>query len=572
MPGHTAHTCLCHEGRSGQARDGGATSTLAGGAAAGHVEDPQLTAFACALRDAKVMDLDDGMQLISFGPSSFFPDDVDLHRSDLVARDFYNTLFERISSMRSSLLTGIPGTGKSWWIWYAIHRLLNQGPSPAIVWQTFKRGTNDCVLFKDGKAFVGDLSGFKSELADASTWYFVDGMLPSWVAARTVMVSSPKREVYKEWIKGRRYIILTMPLWTRSETEVLWKALYADKLTLERALRNFDVWYGGVPRLVMEDPARQSDESQDKEDALSAIQTTNIEQVLAAVTGAYDTGPEASHRVIHQDGDRITFKRLGPKFATSHVGDLFAQQAQSRGMLARLMSLLASSTNMHPNSRGHFFEVLKHNVMCSGGRMAYRFLDVPGGISASGRKGRPSSKYTDARQAALDAATTVVAQAHGSTPGQPLLITIPALEQRTFEADSVDAFGAAVQQCSSPCYLRPDAADQPIFDACIYPDTLLQFTVSPQKEGVNEELLERYLECLPPQEQYYLDYVVPADVYKEFKASPLKRGALPRVSKTYVRVVKVQAVMQSTMKLATKRRRLALTSACVRRLAHVGWV
>jgi hypothetical protein len=34
----------------------------------------------------------------------------------------------------------------------------------------------------------------------------------------------------QEWIKGRRDIILTMPLWTRSETEVLWKALYADKV------------------------------------------------------------------------------------------------------------------------------------------------------------------------------------------------------------------------------------------------------------------------------------------------------------------------------------------------------
>ena len=241
-------------------------------------------------------------------------------------------------------------------------------------------------------------------------------------------------------------------------------------------------------------------------------------------------------------------------------------------MLARLMSLLASSTNMNPSSRGHFFEVLKHNVMVAGGRMTYRFLDVPGGVSASGRKGRPNSKYTDARQAALDVATTVAARAQGSTPGQQLFITRPALEQRTFEADSVDAFGAAVQQCSSPCYLRPDAPNQPIFDACIYPDTLLQFTVSPQKEGVNEERLERYLECLPPQEQYYLDYVVPPDVYKEFKAPPLKRGALPLVSKTYVRVVQVQAVMQSTVKLATERRRPTLTPARVRRLAHVSWV
>ena len=84
---------------------------------AGSVEDPQLTAFACALRDAKPKDLGHGMQLISFGPGPFFPDDDDLHRSDLVARDFYDPLFERISVMRKSLLTGIPGTGKSWWIW-----------------------------------------------------------------------------------------------------------------------------------------------------------------------------------------------------------------------------------------------------------------------------------------------------------------------------------------------------------------------------------------------------------------------------------------------------------------------
>ena len=261
-----------------------------------------------------------------------------------------------------------------------------------------------------------------------------------------------------------------------------------------------------------------------------------------------------------------------PCSATIHVGDLFAQEAQSRGMLGRLMSLLASPSNMNPSSRGHFFEVLKHSVMRSGGRMTYRFLDVPGSAPAAGRKGRPNSEYTDARLAALDAATTAAEQAQGSTPGQPLFITIPSLEQRTFASGSVNAFSAAVEQCSSPCYLRPDGPAQPIFDACIYPDTLLQYTVSPRKEGVNEEHLEQYLERLPPREQYYLDYVVPVDVYYEFKAPALKRGALPRVGKTYVRVVKVQAVMQSTVKQATGRLLPALTAARVRRLAHVGWV
>ena len=36
----------------------------------------------------------------------------------------------------------------------------------------------------------------------------------------------------QEWIKGRTHIMLTMPLWTRSEMEVLWKVLYSDKVGL----------------------------------------------------------------------------------------------------------------------------------------------------------------------------------------------------------------------------------------------------------------------------------------------------------------------------------------------------
>ncbi len=51
---------------------------------------------------------------------------------------------------------------------------------------------------------------------------------------------------------------------------------------MERAKRNFEQWYGGVPRLVLEGPARLSDESLDNKAALSAIKTTDIEQVMCA--------------------------------------------------------------------------------------------------------------------------------------------------------------------------------------------------------------------------------------------------------------------------------------------------
>jgi hypothetical protein len=147
-------------------------SVFVGCSAAGYVLDAKLTEFACALRDAKVKDIGGGMQLLSFGPGSYFPDDNQQCRHDLLVRDFYRRLLERIASepIGASLLTGVPGTGKSWWIWYAVYIILNMDPAPAIVWQSFKRGADECVLFKDGKAFVGHISTFSKELDQTSTW------------------------------------------------------------------------------------------------------------------------------------------------------------------------------------------------------------------------------------------------------------------------------------------------------------------------------------------------------------------------------------------------------------------
>ena len=49
---------------------------------------------------------------------------------------------------------------QSWWIWYAMHNLLNLKPAPAIVWESLKHDT--CVLFVGDKAFAGTRSDFRS--------------------------------------------------------------------------------------------------------------------------------------------------------------------------------------------------------------------------------------------------------------------------------------------------------------------------------------------------------------------------------------------------------------------------
>ena len=51
-----------------------------------------------------------------------------------------------------------------------MHKLLNRDNPPAIVWQSFKRSSNSCVLFVDGEAFLGPIDAFAKELENKSTW------------------------------------------------------------------------------------------------------------------------------------------------------------------------------------------------------------------------------------------------------------------------------------------------------------------------------------------------------------------------------------------------------------------
>lgn len=72
----------------------------------------------------------------------------------------------------SAAVSGTPGIGKSWWIWYAMWRLQQEATPPAIVWDS-RLNLKRRVLFHNGKALVGDRNCFKRELGDRSTWWVV---------------------------------------------------------------------------------------------------------------------------------------------------------------------------------------------------------------------------------------------------------------------------------------------------------------------------------------------------------------------------------------------------------------
>ena len=113
-----------------------------------------------------------GEKIMSIGPGTYFPGDDLRRRCRLLIRDFYPRLLQRMSDepLGASLLTGVPGIGKTWFVWYAVHSLLKLDSTITIVWQSAKRNISECVMFKDGKSFIGSLTAFKKELEKTSTW------------------------------------------------------------------------------------------------------------------------------------------------------------------------------------------------------------------------------------------------------------------------------------------------------------------------------------------------------------------------------------------------------------------
>ncbi|KXZ48803.1 hypothetical protein GPECTOR_25g387 [Gonium pectorale] len=504
--------------------------------------DAKLTAFLEALRDAAVEDIGGGMGLLTLAPGTCLPDDPTGGCHALIVRDFFPALFERLQQGPAWLLTGIPGIGKSRFVWYAVHRLLQLETPPAIVWESKLyngSGAIRRVLFKDGAAHVvNDDRSFEKELADPSTWYFCDGLQPPLFRARTVMVAAHERALVKNWIEARPDIELTMPLWTWSEVEAAWRHLYRDthpKLPLDRVRRCFELYYGGVPRLVLEEPAQYDDDTRDG--GLIACAYVRVAAYM------YGNCPELGQCLVHMDADRATFRSCRYRFATPHVASAFVERLLKFGHGAELATVLRMAEGDHgwPARRALWsmlFEPLAHRACIRGGEFEYRVLDGPPPGSprgaapraAGGKHGRrfnteAATAVAEAAETAAKASEVVAAAAapaedtasaaagDGQVAPAPLRFTQEPLSREVHFAaasggDPSDvelAFGAAVRAglrgAPPAAYLRPShpPSRRAGIDACVLPDRLLRITVGDgygedwPRGAVDEQLLERHL-------------------------------------------------------------------------------
>lgn len=301
--------------------------------------------------------------------------------SALYVRDVYPRLAKAVMSCtcHKVLLMGTPGCGKTMFGLYFMWTLACS--NKPFIYEKVRGGTR---LFHDGQVY---------ELADHSpsaissalerspdTWYIVDGMTPSFESHvhHTLLITSPRREVWYHWHKSGSCARYVMPVWTWEEIlscrDVCYPHLVEGQgieggVTFSKDL--YDKW-GGVPRFLLE-KLLVSDHAE-LEDTLNQAQATDL--IFFAVKGQeVDVKQEPCHRLVHIiPGDDL--QHLQYDFASDYVrGRLMAKFIkESESQLMKLVNRL-QGVPYAAALYGHMFESLSHHVLSRGGTFDAKRLD-----------------------------------------------------------------------------------------------------------------------------------------------------------------------------------------------------
>lgn len=159
--------------------------------------------------------------------------------SRMFVRECYSELAEVTFGIMEGgsnlIITGNPGIGKSFFLFFFMYLLRTQAPDATVVlyrhledqWYLFSK---DTILIASKEQLESILT-IKEHLRDPSTWYLVDTATPLEVNAKTLLVTSPYVQRYKEFRKTNADIRF-MPVWSKEEIEICRKVTFTSPLSL----------------------------------------------------------------------------------------------------------------------------------------------------------------------------------------------------------------------------------------------------------------------------------------------------------------------------------------------------
>ncbi|EIE27688.1 hypothetical protein COCSUDRAFT_64335 [Coccomyxa subellipsoidea C-169] len=303
------------------------------------------------LADAKIEDNPGGFQVLRLQCGFLDPGNK---ISSILLRPCYKDLWNLVSKgSGKDIITGTPGVGKSIWQYYAMYKLAKLGATVVV---DFK-GMTDCLCFSKDSVREGPLTAFKKELLQEDTWYLVDTREPEKAAAKTILTSSPKREIYKDFAKAGAST-LYMPVWSWLELDA---GRHLHGLRKDEILPLYEKW-GGSARYVLDlarNPSRQRD-------LASAIAKADLDVIFKAV-GEIDSADEVSHRVLHINvapNYLDTDMMFASEFIGRKVGEKFCKGTTLP--LQRFIAITAGWKEFN-DVCAKLFEPLAHRILRGGG-------------------------------------------------------------------------------------------------------------------------------------------------------------------------------------------------------------
>lgn len=407
--------------------------------------------------------------------SNFFLRSCYAQLFDLLSDSTYNTLTARAGIPWSSkwVVTGNPGIGKTFFAAYLMWRLAKE--KATIVYEPPRQ---DCLvsanssdrylLLPDGTVQVraAGTGGFEKYLKDPATWFIVDAHGAHECAARVVMVTSPRRSVFRRFLKVQDAFKAFMPVWTMEELEMCRAALF-KRLPASRVAKLFSVW-GGIPREVLQRVNKVYDCQREME-LLGAISSSSLQMAQSSI--GYISDEEDYSHLLHFHVVAPKFQTKSLRYASTHIAMLVTERIL-RYQRTELVSYVSAGARpfCEGDIRGYVFEGLAHVALRNGGKMRIRNL------GDDNERERP--------------------------------LRLPKLEARYF--DDVSQVDLTENRYYYPLNKHPAAVDS------ITSEGLFQIAVS-RDHPINAKQLETLVEKLGLKDLYF---VVASSLFDSFSAQP----------------------------------------------------
>ena len=360
------------------------------------------------------------------------------------------------------VILGNPGIGKTYFGYVLLLYLARLGSTVV-----YESGKAKCrYLFCDEGTFVGTKSDFRRYLDLGSTFYIVDASKPVDVAAKTILLSSPRRDVWYKF-SDDHCDIRYMPIWSYEEIELCRAALFDHLLSAE--VKSLYGKWGGIPRYVLENANKPLQQS--KLD--NAIMAVDLDLLVKAI-GNREASDSATHRLLHLNV-ADDFGTIHYMFASEYVADQVYLQLYTRKR-DELLQFLAVSQGVGDVGvlRGVLFERHAHTMISNGGTFQTRELLDP--------------NFNDSPM---------------------LMLQFLASRQLVFDSDSE-------VQSSDGYYYRPRTNNYESVDSFQKPNLLFQMTGA-RKHPCKQVGIHKVLNLLGNPVSPLLYFIVPKDRFSDFK-------------------------------------------------------